>query len=233
VTPGGEKIPLAYGAVCDYVWLVMLTLTPTYSPADIFAFLIERVCGVVGLVGLRHGLTERLIALISGRIRRLGVRFTRLAERVHAGRLAAVCAACRRSASPRPVGSPDPSRVRPPSVLPRHRGWLVHWVPEADGTRDSMYWLLELPEMKELIAEAPQVGRIVRPLCRMLGVDMPTWLRLPRGARARTVEDASAPAPALARPQGADDGGWPQGRGPGLVGETEEEVWKFHRKKWA
>jgi hypothetical protein len=75
-------------------------------------------------------------------------------------------------------------------VPPRQFGWLVTWTPEADPRAfDQMEWMLAQLDMQELIAAAPQMGRVLRPLCRMLGVSLPAALRPPRRARARRAEE--------------------------------------------
>jgi hypothetical protein len=54
------------------------------------------------------------------------------------------------------------------------------------------------PEMAQLVAAAPQAGRILRPLCRMLRVRRPAYLRPPRRAPAQPEFSPAAP---FAEPQ--------------------------------
>jgi hypothetical protein len=60
--------------------------------------------------------------------------------------------------------------------------------------------LLEDPEMASLVAGAPRLGRELRPLCRMLAVKPPEWLRLPRRAPRRVEPPPPAPDWLLAEP---------------------------------
>ena len=68
------------------------------------------------------------------------------------------------------------ARVRPAVVvarvrLPAQRAWLVRalgW--EAAGYGSQLQALLAEPEMQALLLQVPAAGRILRPLCRMLGV---------------------------------------------------------------
>jgi hypothetical protein len=53
--------------------------------------------------------------------------------------------------------------------------------------------LVEDPELQALVAAAPQLGRVLRPLCHMLAVKLPPWLRLPR--RPRRPVEKHPPAP--------------------------------------
>ena len=59
---------------------------------------------------------------------------------------------------------------------------------ETDGSKDRMYWILARPEVKDLLAEAPlHFGEILRPLCRMLGVEVPIPLQLAERERKAAV----------------------------------------------
>ena len=73
--------------------------------------------------------------------------------------------------------------------LPSGRGWLVRelgW--EAAGYGNRLAHLLAGPEMQALIADVPGVGRVLRPVCRMLGYDL------------AAVTQMVAPALVMARP---------------------------------
>jgi hypothetical protein len=84
--------------------------------------------------------------------------------------------------------------------------------------------LLVLPEMAEFVAAAPEAGRIVRPLCRMLGQRPPEWLRLPRRP---TVALQGPETPVAAEePPGINPPSRPAGTSPGtslpLTGQPEK-----------
>ncbi len=98
--------------------------------------------------------------------------------------------------APRP--RPSRRRARPPAnparlALPRRTAWLLAPVPEAIAAAGQLRALLADPELQRRIGEEPRLGRILRPLCRCLGVKLPAPLRLPprAGSRKRTK-----PAPA-------------------------------------
>ena len=58
--------------------------------------------------------------------------------------------------------------------LPSRRGWLLRtlgWEAAVWGT--ALETLLAEPDMQELMASRSGIGRLLRPLCRMLGVDGP------------------------------------------------------------
>ena len=171
--------------------------TRTLDPAELFEFLIGTLCGVVEIVGGRHGLTAAVIGLIWRRVRRLGDRFARLVERVRAGGFCDTAPARNRDAAGRQEGAAETAAIWPRRALGglrRHFGWLVHLLHETEGSKGRMYWILARPEMKELIAEAPlHLGRILRPLCRMLGVEVPIAVLLAeREQRATVVSELEA-----------------------------------------
>jgi hypothetical protein len=172
---GGSRLPRR-GTAC-FAPLVMLTIPP--AAADRFALLIEGLCQAVA-ASCGRGLAGPLILLIWTRLRRLGARFAALAAR-------------QRTDKPPPARRPRPAAPRPRAPrLPRGFAWLVRLVPEAAVRGSQLRHLLTEPEMAALIAAAPQAGRLLRPLCRMLGVDPPPALRLPR----RPGAAPAAPAPA-------------------------------------
>ena len=218
--PGG-------GCVSDSV----VSPTPPSSPAERFAGVIDLLCRAVAARGGRDGLAGPLVVLIWSRLRRMAGRFARLAARTGAG---VPPAASRRPATPRPARPPPPRlpppRLPPPRLppprLPRGFAWLVRLVPATASGGSQLQYLLAEPEMAALLAAAPQAGRILRPLCRMLGVRPPPALLKPRPpARApaaapscptapnRTPPAASSPATPPRRRRPAPTRAPPTGRG--------------------
>src|SRR5215472_1900852 len=66
----------------------------------------------------------------------------------------------------------------------------VRWLrallrPEAQEPMVGFHYLLQRAEMKAVIAAAPQVGRILRPFCHLLGIETPAELVLPKRKRVR------------------------------------------------
>ncbi len=89
--------------------------------------------------------------------------------------------------APPPQASPASAgegEVRPASELPRAVAWLYKLAPMSAGTLASMLGPLvsEHAEMKAFLAEVPQAGRLLRPICSMVGVKPPDWLALPKRA---------------------------------------------------
>ena len=171
----------------------METLTPTLSPADRFTRIVE---------GLFADITTRatnpwfplavvelaLIKLIWRRLRRMSRRFAAIMAQLRAGTLPEAGSAPERPAAARPAGSP---RSREPW---RCFGWVIYAVSWFVWNRHyELEEMLEDPETATQVAAAPQLGSVLRPMCQMLAVKPPAWLRLPR--RARRVVERFPPAP--------------------------------------
>jgi hypothetical protein len=130
------------------------------------------------------------------RIRRLANRFAALIARAIAGTLPTP--RLRKPPVPPEPVAPDAAlaeathrRPRKPDPLPREHGWLIRMLPAlapyASGLEGMIY---HDPQMAELIAAAPQVGRILRPLLWALGGHVPLIARL------HPLEDYQHPNPA-------------------------------------
>ena len=105
-----------------------------------------------------------LLVLVWGRIGRMANRFENLFARWRAGTLP----------KPRPSRAGQPTSPRETARIPTGRAWLVHVVGfEAAGRASQLQHLLARPDMAEFLHAAPQAGRILRPLCHMLGITPP------------------------------------------------------------
>jgi hypothetical protein len=162
----------------------------------LFARLIEDLVKAVEELGPGRFVGWALLALIGRRLFLIRDRLAALVARVEAGTLRP---ARHRVAAPRPADAPRTPRA--PSELHDHRfGWLLHLIPETGLYGHWLQRLLDRPEMAELVAAAPQAGRILRPFCRMLALDPPLWLALPRRTQPEPeAEPAKPAAPRLSR----------------------------------
>ncbi len=114
--------------------------------------------------------------LLWGRLKRAIDRINHLMARLAAGRLRPSRPRSRPPAPPLPL---PPAVPRPPG-LPRTELWLVRELGYmAAGYGSQLEALLNDSETAALLAAAPSAGRILRPLCRMLGVTLPDFLQLP------------------------------------------------------
>ena len=164
--------------------------------------LVEILAGLAAVVArrfLRDPKYFRLILPLWGWLGRVGRRFARLPLRPLAAR------PVRSVAEYVPV---DRVRVTRPR-LPAGKAWLVRALGyEAAGYGSQLEALLGEAEMQRLLAEVPAVGRLLRPLCRMLGVG--AALVTPQVTQA-DGEAASVRAVRKPRPKRAPI--WPRGRG--------------------
>lgn len=152
----------------------------TVPPAlDRFALIIDGLCRAVA-ARHRFGLAGPLIVLIWGRLRRLATRFA-----ASAARGPATAAPVRRATERRPASSAPEMR------LPVGFAWLLRLVPEAAGHASQWQFLLSDPEMVALLEQVPRLHRMVRPLCRMLGVAAPRLVA--KTMRRRPLPEGCAP----------------------------------------
>ena len=164
---------------------------PTPAPATRFALLIDALCRAIAAHGARHRRAGPVLLLLWPWLRRTAGRLARLAARIEAGR--------------KPQARRRPAAPRPSQVSPKHRprlpegfAWVVRLVPEAASSASQLRHLLADPDMAALIEAAPTAGRLLRPLCRMLGVRpppslAPPSLAPPRPAALRPARAATAP----------------------------------------
>jgi hypothetical protein len=82
---------------------------------------------------------------------------------------------------------------KPVSAFPAAPAWLLVAVREAAPFGTRLEELLSAAECEAFLAAAPQARRLLRPLCRMLGVGVPA----PRIGRVRAVWQAPKSAPAV------------------------------------
>ena len=212
--PQAQNIPLAR-YIRSYKLTTMSSLPGTLTlilsglRAVVGAFMARR-CQTPGVVWLgTHAYVpvvapltpaERILAAIPAetwtllwtRIGRIATRFHALYESWRAGTLPKPCAA-------RP-GRP----ARPPVPrLPTRQTWVVAAVGyQAAGHAAQINALMAEPEFNDFIAAVPRAGRILRPLCRILGILLPPSLRLPAKVtptgppRAARASPPPAPTPA-------------------------------------
>ena len=162
---------------------------------DRFSAIIRTLC--MGLAGraagpnnFPHPLFVAIHQALAGRIRR----FASLLARFRAGTL--------RPSRPRPVAASAAPRAMPPRAmaLSRRRGWLLPLIPGAVAYASQLSHLFADPEMAEVIAGAPTLGRLLRPLAQMLAIDLPAALQRPAPVRRPRPKPARPEKPRPPRP---------------------------------
>ncbi len=173
-------------------------------PIERFAFIIGTLLQAVAARGAVIGVIH---ILIWKRLSRLGVRFAKLAARVRSGKLPSATSAGSRAGRQAKRRKSDDPADRPVERLPRGFAWLLRLVPEAAVYGSQLNHLLSDPEMVALLQAAPQMGRLLRPLCQMLGIRLSEHPLLQHTRRKRAAAspagapaDDGAPADAAAAP---------------------------------
>ncbi len=174
-------------------------LPPDASLSDRFTRFTHEVGRALGMrydVDRMSGInfiTAQLLFLVGTRLQNLRLRFIALVARAQAG----------------PLPPPRPPRVRERKARKRQHpfpepfGWLLKlgaW--RVAPYKQDLEALLADPGMQELLRNAPQTGRILRPLCRMLALTPdPALLPPPPKRVRRTAPSAPEPDPAAPIPE--------------------------------
>ena len=161
-----------------------------------------RLGSIIGGIGAKIGAhlarnrhLEPVLALVWRYLHRAAPRLERLIARWKAGKL---------TPRPRPARpAPNPAAATPCAAKPRlpsRRGWLVRLVQPTAQHIGHLQALVATPELAELLAAAPQAGRILRPLFRMFATELPDILRLPPRPRAPRTPRSPARSPPAVQP---------------------------------
>ena len=167
-------------------------LVPNPTLKERFVWHIQCLYNALGYEFRRLGVGHAMQTAISMRLNGLVRRLNGVFDRWYAGTL---CAPRGRKDTPHPPAArapPSPSRGEGKmqrgcawGLLPLGFGWLRKALPRSGGEMIAFDAVLDDPEMKAIIATAPQVGRILRPFCHLLGIETPECLRLPKRQRKR------------------------------------------------
>ncbi|MBV8094379.1 MAG: hypothetical protein JO110_14375 [Acetobacteraceae bacterium] len=197
---------------------VFVPLTPPPLPtglSDRLALIIGALRGVIAAHMAKDRSAVEVLFLAWTRLGRLASRFESLVAAVRSGGLSSVRATREGSAAdlelPRLEGLPQPFR------LPSGFGWLLPLVPGSAAYAGQVEHLLADPEMAALLAGAPQAGRILRPLCRMLGIRPGPELLppAPTPPPSPVPAEANGPGPASVRYERPSDGAAARAISPG------------------
>ena len=136
-----------------------------------------------------HRAVMPLVTLLLAYLGRAAQRFARVAAKPPAPPRPIRDPAPESIASDAAVADPvprEPKRPRQPSPFPTKFAWLLHLLPTtptsgviAAQSRHELIGFLNDPALIALLAAKPNLGRILRPLCRIFGIETPQHLRLP------------------------------------------------------
>jgi hypothetical protein len=153
-----------------------------------FTSVLTGLQAAIAVVAARERALTVLLVAVWGRIGRISARLERLIALWRAGKLPKV-----RSWHGRVPGTPA---NKPVSEFPAVPAWLLVAVRDAAPIAARLENLLSEAECAAFLAAAPQAARLLRPLCRMLGVGVAP----PRVGKVRAVWQAPKSAPAVAQP---------------------------------
>ena len=146
-----------------------MTLIATTALGRAFAAIINGLCADVGArVAAVPSLAVVLSQVYWHIARRLG-RLDRLILRWHAGALP----------GPHPPRAARPRPATPRLHIPDSHAMPIHLAQRTAQYRVDIEIFLDRPDTRALLRVAPQAVRILRPLCRILAIDLPEHLRAP------------------------------------------------------
>jgi hypothetical protein len=163
--------------------VLITTFTPpattAWAMAERFARLIAGLVQAISDDVMQNATLMNIAARLWNHLAATAVRFAAIAEKP-LGR-------ARRPGTPaepgaEPATEPARARTRRPKAaaarrllvprqhLPTGHGWLVRLSPRSVPFGIELAYFLVQPEMTELLATAPRLWRVLRPICRMLGI---------------------------------------------------------------
>jgi hypothetical protein len=151
-----------------------------------FTVLLTGLQVAVAVVAARERVLTVLLVAVWGRIGRISTRLERLIALWRAGMLPAP--RIRRGRVPGTLAN------KPVSAFPRTPAWLLVAVRDAAPFGARLESMLSEAECEAFLEAAPQARRLLRPLCRMLGIGV----KPPRAGRVRAVWQMPNSAPAVA-----------------------------------
>jgi len=155
--------------------------------ATLFAIIVASLRAAVANHSARERTRTTILVLAWYRIGRAAQRFQTLFARWQSNTLP----------TPRPSRAGKPRAARAKTYFPTGRAWLAANRHDICGNASQLQHLFAHPDLPAFLVAAPQAGRILRPLCHMLGIDPPPGATLPpHPPRPRKPRPAPAPPPA-------------------------------------
>jgi HAMP domain-containing protein len=171
-------------------------------PADLTPLANQFALVVVGLRGMlaaympRADRTRPVLLLLWKRLGQLNRRIATLTQRLAEGRPVAPRPQPRPAAETTDVPLTQRATSRARLCLPNKPGWLVDQTIQAAPYANYFRQLIDQPEMTALLDAYPQLKRQLRPILRLLMVDLPPILALPpRPPRPPRLKPPRVPRP--------------------------------------
>ena len=171
------------------------------APSELTQQLDTILASVLLLIAAQFRILGIITVPLWNRISRSRQRLARLLAHIAAGRLPRIRPLGIRPRSDAPRTEPNGAPAMP---IPRRLLWLVIKLGyHAAGYGSQLNHLLQTPGVAETLAASPGALRTLRPICRMLGVDLPAALQLPpRPKKPRSrIPHPKKPHPAKSAPE--------------------------------
>ena len=166
-------------------------MEPKTTLAGRLAPLIKGIIAAIGIPAARIPALNPILTLVYRRIFALIGRLDRLAVKFRDGTLPKP-----RRRAPKAQSVITKNRDRKPELrLPTRYGWLYHIAQPVAQWAPHIERFVNDPDTIALAAAAPQAGRLLRPLCRLMMVPIPDHLRLPPRPRKPRAPKPSTPKP--------------------------------------
>ncbi len=133
----------------------------------LFALILTGLRAAIAPIAARDRARTAILAHLWVRLGHLATRFERLYAQWRAGTLPTP-----RPPLPRPITptkTATPERIR----LPSAPAWLIRTTRETAPAASQLQHFLATADLAEFLAACPQAARLLRPLCRMLGIAPP------------------------------------------------------------
>src|SRR5664280_1073802 len=183
-----------------------MTTNPATSPGRFPEF----IKGLISAIGYHNDVVPGWLCMIMQvRVHRIGARVAKLFEKLRAGTYRAPPLRTERPRAHVPGTAPRPRHDVPPTLvlsvpagsrLPRRFGWMNYLMRRNDrpytvgASTGFLSMLLQNTDLQAACSTCPALGRELRPLCHMLGLKLPDYLKLPPRAH---KPRARAPRPAV------------------------------------
>ena len=185
-------------------------MTTNATTAAALSDIVQKICALlagrmIGFIHQRRTLNDPALALVSLTMSNVVRRFAAVMARLDAGTLRRP-PACKPGATPRKPPATRKPRQEWPYRLRNAPGWLYVLIEPKHHLAcfaDSLHAWIKSPDLQPLLVQAPQLRRILRPLCTMIGVELP-----PEPETEPESPTAESP-PRKPRRRRAFNAGWP------------------------
>ena len=203
-------------------------MTRNATTAAALSDIVQKICALlagrmIGFIHQRRTLNDQALALVTQTMYAVTRRFNNVMIRLDAGTLRRPPARQPAATRGKPA-TPQKPRGEWPHRLRTTPGWLYLLIEPKHHLAcyaDTLHAWIKSPDLQPLLVQAPQLRRILRPLCTMIGVELPPQPEPPNPAS----------PPRKPRRRRAFNAGWPwfprvlkDGLPPGIRPKNYEKI---------